>query len=67
MTVVEQIGQLKKSQNVAVLQNARWHEILKKMVDMGEKEHLSAEFVTKIFQAIHQESINHQEQIMNQQ
>ena len=66
MTTVEAIGRLKKSQNVAVLQNARWHEILKKMVDMGEKENLSAEFVTKIFQAIHQESINHQEQIMNQ-
>lgn len=66
MTIVEDIGRLKKSQNVAVLQNARWHEILKKMVDMGEKENLSAEFVTKIFQAIHQESINHQEQIMNQ-
>ncbi len=66
MTTVEDIGRLKKSQNVAVLQNARWHEILKKMVDLGEKENLSAEFVTKIFQAIHQESINHQEQIMNQ-
>ena len=66
MTTVEAIGRLKKSQNVAVLQNARWHEILKKMVDIGEKENLSAEFVTKIFQAIHQESINHQEQIMNQ-
>lgn len=66
MTIVEDIGRLKKSQNVAVLQNARWLEILKKMVDMGEKENLSAEFVTKIFQAIHQESINHQEQIMNQ-
>jgi len=66
MTIVEDIGRLKKSQNVAVLQNARWHEILKKMVDMGEMENLSAEFVTKIFQAIHQESINHQEQIMNQ-
>ena len=35
MTIVEDIGRLKKSQNVAVLQNARWHEILKKMVDMG--------------------------------
>ena len=66
MTIVEDIGRLKKSQNVAVLQNARWHEILRKMVEMGEKENLSAEFVTKIFQAIHQESINHQEQIMNQ-
>ena len=66
MTTVEAIGRLKKSQNVAVLQNARWHEILRKMVEMGEKENLSAEFVTKIFQAIHQESINHQEQIMNQ-
>jgi chorismate mutase len=65
MTVAEQIGDLKKSSNVAVLQSKRWNEILGKMILQGEEKGLSEEFVLKVFKAIHQESINHQESIMN--
>ena len=65
MTVAEQIGDLKKSSNVAVLQTKRWNEILGKMILQGEEKGLSEEFVLKVFKAIHQESINHQESIMN--
>lgn len=65
MTVAERIGDLKKSSNVAVLQSKRWNEILGKMILQGEEKGLSEEFVLKVFKAIHQESINHQESIMN--
>ncbi len=65
MDVAEQIGNLKKSSNVAVLQTKRWNEILGKMILQGEEKGLSEEFVLKVFKAIHQESINHQESIMN--
>ena len=41
------------------------NEILEKMVAEGAKKGLGEEFVTKIFKAIHQESINHQESIIN--
>jgi chorismate mutase len=34
------------------------------MVLEGEERGLSEEFVLKLFKAIHQESINHQEQIV---
>ena len=65
MGVAQQIGQLKKERNVAVLQSNRWNEILDKMILEGEQKGLSEEFVLKMFKAIHQESINHQERILN--
>ena len=64
MLVAEAIGQLKKEKNVAVLQSKRWNEILGKMVLEGEQHNLSEEFILKLFKAIHQESINHQKQIL---
>lgn len=65
MKSVDAIGALKKQKNVAVLQSKRWNEILGKMVLEGEDKGLSEEFILKLFKAIHQESINHQEQIIN--
>jgi len=65
MKVADSIGLLKKQKNVAVLQSKRWNEILGKMVLEGEEKGLSEEFVLKMFKAIHQESINHQEKIIN--
>jgi chorismate mutase len=65
MKVAEQIGALKKEKNVAVLQNKRWNEILGKMILEGENKGLSEEFILRIFKAIHQESISHQEKIIN--
>lgn len=65
MKSVDAIGALKKQKNVAVLQSKRWNEILGKMVLEGEDKGLSEEFILKLFKAIHQESINHQEKIIN--
>ena len=65
MKVTEDIGALKKEKNVAVLQNKRWNEILEKMVNEGSQKGLSEEFVIQFFKAIHQESISHQEKVMN--
>ena len=65
MKVAEQIGALKKAKNVAVLQNKRWNEILGKMILDGEEKGLSEEFILKLFKAIHQESISHQQKIIN--
>ena len=64
MKVAEKIGLLKKKNNVAVLQSKRWNEILGKMILEGEEKNLSEEFILKVFKAIHQESINHQENIL---
>ena len=65
MSIADGIGELKKDNNVAVLQSRRWNEILGNMILEGESKGLSEEFVLKMFKAIHQESINHQEKIIN--
>ncbi|RED50275.1 bifunctional 3-deoxy-7-phosphoheptulonate synthase/chorismate mutase type II [Seonamhaeicola aphaedonensis] len=65
MQASDGIGKLKKEKNVAVLQSKRWNEILGRMVLEGQDHGLSEEFVLKMFKAIHQESINHQEKIIN--
>ena len=64
MILSDKIGKLKKDKNVAVLQSKRWNEILGKMILEGKDNGLSEEFVLKIFKAIHQESINHQNKIL---
>jgi chorismate mutase len=64
MKVAEQIGALKRANNVAVLQNKRWNEILGSMILEGQDRGLSEEFILRVFKAIHQESINKQEKIL---
>lgn len=65
MKVADKIGELKKEKNVAILQNKRWNEILGKMILEGEEKGLSNDFVMHMFKAIHQESISHQEKVVN--
>ncbi len=65
MKVADKIGSLKKEKNVAILQNQRWNEILGKMILEGEEKGLSSDFVMLLFKAIHQESITHQEKVIN--
>jgi chorismate mutase len=65
MKISDGIGALKKQKNVAVLQSNRWNQILGAMILEGESKGLSEEFILKMFKAIHQESINHQEKIIN--
>jgi chorismate mutase len=59
MKVADEIGVVKKAANVAV-QNNRWTKFRENDFD-GETKGLSEEFVLKLFKAIHQESISHQD------
>lgn len=65
MKVAESIGNYKKDNNITILQTNRWNAILERAFAKGEKLGLSKEFVTKYFDAVHMESINHQNKIMN--
>jgi chorismate mutase len=65
MLVAEKIGQYKKDNSITILQTNRWNEILDRAFRKGEKIGLSKEFITKYFDAVHMESINHQNKIMN--
>jgi chorismate mutase len=64
MQVSKKIGQYKKQNNIAILQQARWNQIIKKAMDMAAPLDLSEEFVSRLLKAVHQESINHQERIV---
>ena len=65
MKIAASIGKIKKDNNVAVLQNKRWSEILQAMKSEGQQRGLSEDFISRVFKSIHQESINHQERIIN--
>jgi len=65
MKVADQIGQYKKDNNITILQTTRWNEILERAFVKGAHLGLSKEFITKYFDAVHMESINHQNKIMN--
>jgi len=64
MDRVKDIGELKKEGNVAVLQTDRWNDIITDRVNSGAGKGLSDIFIRKIFEAIHQESINKQNVIV---
>jgi len=63
MTLSEEIGICKKENNVSVLQPSRWAEILETRVAQGKTKNLSEDFVTKLYQLMHEESIRHQEDV----
>ena len=65
MKIAEKIGEYKKNNNITILQTNRWNEILERAFNRGDKIGLSKEFITKYFDAVHMESINHQNKIMN--
>ncbi|HAK12109.1 MAG TPA: 3-deoxy-7-phosphoheptulonate synthase [Chitinophagaceae bacterium] len=65
MKIAEKIGQYKKDNNITILQTNRWNEILERAYKKGDVLGLSKEFVTKYLDAVHLESINHQNRIMN--
>ena len=65
MEIADNIGKLKKQKNISVLQNKRWNEIIERMKILGKEKNLSEELILRIFKAIHQESIDRQEDILS--
>ena len=55
--IVKEIGIYKAKNHIAPLQAARFKEVLDKAVAKGAKERLSAQFVTELMNAIHEESL----------
>lgn len=63
MKMCESIGRIKSNSNMAVVQLDRWNDLLEKNIKLGEKEDLNKEFVEKIWNIIHEESLNIQEKV----
>jgi chorismate mutase len=65
MKIADKIGEYKRENNITILQTHRWNEILAKAFVKGDLLGLSKDFITKYFDAVHLESISHQNKIMN--
>jgi len=60
---VKEIGVYKAKNNIPPLQAARFKQVLEKSIIAGEKEGLSATFVTEMMNAIHKESLRIEDEI----
>jgi chorismate mutase len=65
MKIADRIGAYKKENNITILQTRRWNEILERASKKAEKHGLSKEFIIKYLDAVHMESINHQNKVFN--
>ena len=65
MAIAKEIGRYKKENNITILQRNRWEEIINKAEQKAAQFSLSKEFIDIVFNAIHIESINNQNAIMN--
>lgn len=55
-TLVQEIGKLKKAQNIPTRDNKREEEKLNMIVQLGQEKGISKEFITKIWNEIFTES-----------
>ena len=65
MRVAREIGTYKKEHNMTILQTDRYTEILEKRGTQGSQLDMDADFVKKVFEAIHEESVRQQMEIIN--
>ncbi len=59
--ITNEIGNIKKKHNVAILQLDRWKSIIESRVDYATKQGLSIDFIKAILEEIHKESIKEQQ------
>ncbi len=65
MKISRQIGEYKKSNNIAILQTSRWDAVLAKVVEKGHEYGLSEKFLKDVFNAIHEASVEIQNEIIS--
>lgn len=65
MRVAREIGTYKKEHNMPILQAGRYNEILDKRGAQGALCGMDAGFIKKVFEAIHEESVRQQMEIIN--
>ena len=66
MRVCREIGNYKKEHNMTVLQANRYNEILNKRGAQGSLLGMGPEFVARVFENVHEESVRQQIEIINQ-
>ena len=64
MEAAEGIGRIKRENNVMILQSSRWNQVVERVLARSEELGLSRDFLNIILEAIHIESINKQNRVM---
>lgn len=65
MKISRQIGEYKRDNNIAILQTSRWDAVLAKVVEKGREYGLSEKFLNDVFNAIHEASVETQNEIIS--
>jgi len=65
MNIAQEIGKLKKDNQVTVLQNSRWEQLIQNRIVKGNSLGFSTDFINDLYRAIHRESISLQVNILN--
>ncbi len=66
MKITEDIGKYKLKNNVSIFQLKRWLDITKTRQEFGDSLGMDIQFIKRILQLVHRESIRIQSKIMNQ-
>jgi chorismate mutase len=59
-----EIGTFKREHDMTVLQTGRYNEILDKRGEQGEQLGMDAEFIKRVWEAIHEESVRQQLELL---
>jgi chorismate mutase len=65
MAVSRQIGEYKKENNIAIIQTARWDKVFSKVLEKGKDYGLTEKFLSDVFTAIHEASVEVQNEIIS--
>lgn len=65
MQLAEKIGNIKKENNITILQQEKWQAVKAERLSEGNKNGLTEKFLKRFLNALHQESIRHQTKVMN--
>ena len=67
MKISRQIGEYKRDNNIAIIQASRWDTLLGKVVEKGKEYGLTEKFLNDVFNAIHEASVEIQNEIISKQ
>jgi len=65
MNVSRKIGEYKKENNIAIIQTARWDKVFSKVLEKGKEYGLTEKFLSDVFTAIHEASVEVQNEIIS--
>ncbi len=67
MEISREIGKYKKEHSMPVVQESRYDDLIKSRVAAAVRMGMSADFMKTVLQAIHEESVRQQIEILNRQ